>query len=97
MIIHFTSFAYDINDDTKLDSLINNTVTLVTTCGTISYYRMESFVFFPTALALIFIFSWSIKRRKRCLHLCNGRPGKEFLNILYGFDFFLFHRYNLTD
>jgi len=75
-ITHFTSFKYDITDDTKLDLLINDTVRLVARCEKISDYRSGNLIFFPFALTLILIFSWSIKREKKCLKLCDGRPGK---------------------
>jgi hypothetical protein len=77
-LTHFTSFKYDIVNETKFDALINETIQLVAKCGTISNYRKENLLFFPFALTLIFLFSWSIKREKRCLHVCDGRPGKIF-------------------
>jgi hypothetical protein len=76
-ITHFTSFKYDITDDTKLDLLVNDTLRLVTQCEKISDYRMGNLIFFPIALSLILIFSWSVKREKRCLKLCDGRPGNK--------------------
>jgi len=70
-ITHFISFQYN----TKLDSIINNTVQSVAKCESISNYRTKIFSFLPIALALIVIFSWTIKRENHCLNLCNGRPG----------------------
>lgn len=32
-------------------------------------------IFAPIAVALIFMFSWSIKREKKGLDICEGRPG----------------------
>jgi hypothetical protein len=77
-ITHFTSFKYDITDDTKLDLLVNDTIRLVAQCERISNYRVGNLIFFPFALCLIFIFSWSVKRERRCLDLCDGRPGRLF-------------------
>jgi hypothetical protein len=59
----------------------NDTVQLAAKCGSISGYRTKIFVFFPVVLVLIFILSWTIKRERQCLNLCNGRPGKIFFKI----------------
>ncbi|CAF1562766.1 unnamed protein product [Rotaria magnacalcarata] len=74
-LIHFSWFKYDITDDTKLESLVNETIRLVSHCERISNSRQGNLVFFPIALALIIMFSWSVKRERRCLNLCDGRPG----------------------
>lgn len=79
-ITHFTSFKYDVVNETRLDDLINETIHLVTKCGSISNYRVENLVFFPISVALILVFSWSIKREKRCLKICDGRPGNIEMN-----------------
>ncbi len=76
-VTHFTSFQYGVVNETKFDSLINDTIRLVAKCGKISNYRTGNLIFFPVALALIAVFSWSIKREKRCLDLCDARPGKK--------------------
>lgn len=75
-VTHFTSFKYDIVNETRMDALINETIQLVAKCGNISNYRTENLIFFPISLALIVVFSWSIKREKRCLRVCDGRPGR---------------------
>ena len=41
-----------------------------------SNYPVAEWFFFPIALVLIMIFSWSIERDKRCLHRCCDRPGR---------------------
>ncbi|CAF3324558.1 unnamed protein product [Rotaria socialis] len=74
-LIHFSWFKYDITDDTKLESLVNETIRLVSHCERISNSRQGNLVFFPIALTLIIMFSWSVKRERRCLKLCDGRPG----------------------
>ena len=74
-VTHFTSFKYEITNETKLDQLVNDTIRLVAQCQGISNYRTGNLVFFPVALALILIFSWSVKREKRCLNMCDARPG----------------------
>lgn len=74
---HFSSFKYDITDETKLDQLVNDTIRLVTHCEKISDYKMGNMIFFPVALCLILMFSWWVKREKRCITLCDGRPGKR--------------------
>jgi hypothetical protein len=74
-ITHFKSFKYDITDEIKFDALVNETLRLVTQCEHISDYRKGNLVFFPIALALIVIFSWSVKREARCLQQCDRRPG----------------------
>lgn len=84
-LMHFSSFKYEINEDTKLDVLVNETVRLVAQCEHISNSRVGNLVFFPIAVSLIVIFSWSTKREKRCVDLCGGRPGKHieyFMNKL---------------
>ena len=78
---HFTSFKYDVTDETKLDQLVNDTVRLVTRCEKIANYRLGNLIFFPIAVALILMFSWSVKREKRCLHACDGRPGKNRVQV----------------
>lgn len=87
-ITHFTSFKYDVVNETRLEALINETIQLVAKCGNISNYRTENLIFFPISLALILVFSWSIKREKRCLKLCDGRPGKIPKNSIRIEDFF---------
>jgi hypothetical protein len=89
-ITHFTSFKYDVVNETRLESLINDTIQLVAKCGSIANYRTGNLVFFPVALALILVFSWSIKREKRCLSLCDGRPGRDLLKNLFEFYFSAF-------
>jgi hypothetical protein len=70
------SFGYFINDDKEEEFSINDTIRLVTQCERISDYRRGNIIFAPFALVLILIFSWSIKREKQCLDMCDGRPGK---------------------
>ncbi|CAF1325642.1 unnamed protein product [Adineta steineri] len=74
-VTHFTSFKYDITDETKLEVLANDTIRLVAQCEKIADYRMGNLIFFPFALTLILIFSWSVKRENLCLSVCDGRPG----------------------
>ena len=76
-ITHFTQFKYDIVDETKLEVIANETIRLVAQCEKISDYRRGNLVFFPVALSLILIFSWSVKREKRCLSLFDARPGEN--------------------
>ena len=59
---HFSSFKYDVVNHTKIENLLNDTIRMVAKCGSISNYRTENLVFFPIAVAMIFFFSWSIKR-----------------------------------
>ncbi len=89
-ITHFTSFKYDVVNESRLESLINDTVQLVAKCGSIANYRTGNLVFFPIAFALILVFSWSIKRENRCLNLCDGRPGRDLWKSLSGFNFSVF-------
>jgi len=77
-ITHFISFKYDIVNETRLESLMSDTTQLVAKCEIITNYRTENLIFVPIALALLFIFSWSIQREQRCLQLCDGRPGRDF-------------------
>ncbi len=77
IITHFTLFKYDVANETRSDSLIIHIIQSVVKCGSIRNYAMKYFVFCPIALALILHFSWLIKREKRCLNLCDGRPGTE--------------------
>jgi hypothetical protein len=74
-ITNLTSFKYDSINETKFAALINETTRLVAKCGSISDYRKGNLIFFPASLALIMIFSWSIKREKRCPKVFDGRPG----------------------
>ncbi len=53
-IAHFISLKYDIVNETKLDSLINDIIQLVAKCEKISNYRTKNLVFSLVALALIF-------------------------------------------
>jgi hypothetical protein len=89
-ITHFISFKYDTVNETRLESLLIDTTQLVAKCESIANYRTENLIFVPIALALVFIFSWSIKREEQCLHLCDGRPGRGLFKILSGFNFFVF-------
>ena len=63
-------------NNTKLVVLINTTIHLVKECKSISDYRRENLIFVPFAIALIVMFCFLIKRRKRCLNICDNRPGK---------------------
>jgi hypothetical protein len=81
-ITHFTSFKYDIVNETKFDALVNDTILLVAKCGSISNYRKGNLIFFPVSLTLIMVFSWSIKREKKCKHLFDGRPGRRMEKFL---------------
>ena len=63
------------NGDHDDEFSINDTIRLVNKCVTISDYRTGNLIFAPFAISLILIFSWSLKRRKLCLHMCDGRPG----------------------
>ena len=75
---YFASFTHEITDDTNLNELVNETIRLVTQCERISDSYLGNLVFFPIAVCLIIIFSWSVKREQRCLNMCDGRPGKKF-------------------
>lgn len=94
-IVHMSLFEFNTNNNTNKDVLINNTAALLTQCGNISNYRKENFVFFPMALVLIFIFSWSKKRQKGCQHQCDVQPGR-FIEIVIGIGDFFFIRLNCT-
>lgn len=81
-ITHFSSFQYDVVNHTRIENLLNDTIRLVAKCGRISNYRMENVIFFPIAVAMILVFSWSIKREKRCLNVCDSRPGINELDFV---------------
>ncbi|CAF3816888.1 unnamed protein product, partial [Rotaria sp. Silwood1] len=49
-------------------------IRLTAQCKLISKYGIGNLIFSPIALALIIIFSWSIKRETRCRTTCNGQP-----------------------
>ncbi|CAF4048403.1 unnamed protein product, partial [Rotaria sordida] len=72
---YYKLFEIDKINDKTLGSLLNHTTHLIEECESTLDYRIENLKFFPFALSLIFIFSWSIKRDKQCLKTCNGRPG----------------------
>ncbi|CAF1115140.1 unnamed protein product [Rotaria sordida] len=72
---YYKLFKIDKINDENLETSMNDTIHLIRQCEKISDYRKENIIFFPFALTLIFIFSWSIKREKKCLHTCDGRPG----------------------
>lgn len=72
---HTLSFNYDHDQRSDLEALINDTINQVTQCESISDYRMGNLIFFAPAVALIFVFSWSVKREKECVDRCDGRPG----------------------
>ncbi|CAF1180370.1 unnamed protein product [Rotaria sp. Silwood1] len=74
-LTHFSSFKYEITDETKLDVIVNETIRLVAHCERISDSRLGNLIFFPIAVGLIIIFSWSTKRERKCLNTCDGRPG----------------------
>ncbi|CAF3690473.1 unnamed protein product [Rotaria sordida] len=74
-LTHFSSFKYEITDETQLELLVNETIRLVAHCERISNSRLGNLVFFPIAVCLIVIFSWSVKRERKCLNICDGRPG----------------------
>ncbi len=69
---------FKINATGNIDpkNLVNITIHLQTKCTTISDYRTESLLFAPLACALIVFFSFLIKRKRKCLKICDGRPGK---------------------
>lgn len=74
-LIHYSSFKYEINDDTKFETIVNETIRLVSRCERISNSRHGNLVFFPVAISLIIVFSWSVKRERKCKRACDGRPG----------------------
>ena len=73
---HLTSFQYNLTDQTQLEFLVNDTVRLVHQCESISSYRMGNLTFFPFAVVLLVIFSWSTKRENCAKGHCEGRPGR---------------------
>ncbi|CAF0929613.1 unnamed protein product [Adineta ricciae] len=73
-LMYLISFGYGMNSDHDEEFSINDTIRLVNRCVTISDYRTGNLIFAPFAISLILIFSWSLKRRKLCLHMCDGRP-----------------------
>ncbi|CAF4013125.1 unnamed protein product, partial [Rotaria sordida] len=75
LLRYYKLFKIDKINDENLETSMNDTIHLIRQCEKISDYRKENIIFFPFALTLIFIFSWSIKREKKCLHTCDGRPG----------------------
>ena len=75
-LTNFAAFEYEITEETRFDVLVNETARLVSRCKGIADYRNGNWVFFPFAVALIILFSWSVKRERKCLHMCDGRPGK---------------------
>ncbi|CAF2995113.1 unnamed protein product [Rotaria sp. Silwood2] len=72
---YYTLFEIDKIYDKTFNHLHKNTIRLVEQCESTLDYVNENFKFFPFALVLIFIFSWLIKREKRCINTCYGRPG----------------------
>jgi hypothetical protein len=75
--MHLKSFGYFITDDKEVEFSINNTIHLVKQCEMISDHRRGNLIFAPFAVSLILIFSWSVKREKGCIDMCEGRPGKK--------------------
>ncbi|CAF5006865.1 unnamed protein product, partial [Rotaria magnacalcarata] len=75
-LMYLKSFVYYTTDEKEGESSINDTIRLVKQCESISDYRRGNLIFSPFALTLILIFSWSIKREKWGLRMCDGRPGK---------------------
>ena len=73
---HMTSFQYSLGDETQLEFLVNDTARLLHRCASISSYRMGNLTFFPIAVVLMVIFSWSTKRKSCAKRYCEGRPGK---------------------
>jgi hypothetical protein len=74
---HFFSFNYENDQRSSLETLINDTINQVTQCQQISDYRIGNLIFLVPSLALVFIFSWSVKRERQCLGQCDGRPGNS--------------------
>ncbi|CAF0734551.1 unnamed protein product [Rotaria sordida] len=74
-IMYLKSFVYYISDEKEGEFSINDTIHLVKQCESISDYRRGNLIFSPFALTLILIFSWSMKRDKQCLDMCDRRPG----------------------
>ncbi|CAF4481627.1 unnamed protein product, partial [Rotaria magnacalcarata] len=74
-LMYLKSFVYYTTDEKEGESSINDTIRLVKQCESISDYRRGNLIFSPFALTLILIFSWSIKREKWGLRMCDGRPG----------------------
>ncbi|CAF4805664.1 unnamed protein product, partial [Rotaria socialis] len=72
---YYTLFKINSANGEKLAISINTTIRLVQTCHFIIDHHRENLAFFPVALALIFSFSWCIKRQRSCLKTCDGRPG----------------------
>ncbi|UJR37331.1 hypothetical protein I4U23_030039 [Adineta vaga] len=73
-LMYLVSFGYNMNEDHDEEFSINDTIRLVNQCVNISDYRTGNLIFAPFALSLILIFSWSLKREKYCLNMCDGRP-----------------------
>jgi hypothetical protein len=63
-------------NNTNLTSLLNDTIHLVKQCERITDYQRGNLIFVPFAITSIFMFSFLIKRQKRCLNKCDGRPSK---------------------
>ena len=57
-IMHFKSFQYDLTEDTKLSSIVNDTIRLVIQCKYISDYRIGNLIFFPVGICLVLLFCW---------------------------------------
>jgi hypothetical protein len=72
-IMHFTSFQYDLTEDTKLSSVVNDTIRLVVQCKYIADYRVGNLIFFPVGVCLVLVFSW-LKQGLRMSknNLCNS-------------------------
>jgi hypothetical protein len=73
---YYKLFKIDASENMDTKNLLNITIHLITECARGYDYRIGNLIFAPCACALILLFSFLINGKKRCLKVCNSRPGK---------------------